>query len=234
MDCIIPFSQSESADSELLYTLRSLSKNIAGLGKVFVIGDKPRLQLNPSETTFISFANIYDDPKFENRNLVNKILKACADERVSKRGVIMCPLGTYTLAPMDAEIIPNYHKGRVWMSGNLVENNTRSLFPDVKINNYNTGGPYIILPAAFHTYMTQGINWSTPGGYDIKTVYAVKCGTEGEYYCGLRINAHINDDQADKIITAGRRYFTTAGDGFKYGVQNWLRSRFPDKSKFEN
>ncbi len=236
MDIVIPFQHSPNADLELLYTLRSFSGFVCGAEHAYIVGDTPRWSINPSNVTVIPFGNVYPEEKWRKRNVVNKLIRACREERISKMGFIAASDRQFLLAPCDAEIIPNYHKGRSWRAGSVVEDNTRKLLQaqGKKIDNFYTHSPFIIIPALFQRYVTEGVDWSIDGGYCIKAIYADRMGTQGEFYHKeLCINATLSFDEVDNIITAGHRYFTAGRTAFQYGVKSWLEQKFPDKSKYE-
>lgn len=232
MDAVFPFKNSENNDIELRFALRSLEKNLIGLGHVWIIGDRPNWTFT-EHITWIKFPNLYAEEYFKQRNIVNKILCACNDNRISvKQEFLLCKDNQFLLAPTHE--MSNYHKGRSWRSGNAVEANTRDLFPDRKINNFNTHSPFIVIPAVFKAYMTRDIDWTKPNGYCIKTTYAVKAGIDGEFYpYGIKFNGQSTFTKIDNVLTAGKRYFACNSTSFRLGVHKWLEEKFPEKSRFE-
>lgn len=233
MDVVIPFQSSENGDRELMYTLRSLERNLINLDNVIVVGDRPKWSFNTTHLKLIEFGNRYTESHYAARNIVNKIIRACVDDVVDRMGVLVSWDSSFLLAHIDANDIRAYHKGRTWQSGNEAEANTRKLFDGQRFNNFNTGGMFGIIPAVFKEYMTRDVDWALPTGYCIKTVYAVRAKVDGEFY---NRDLYIKDYRipADSIIKAGDRYFNCNAAAFKYTVEPWLAERFPDKSRYEN
>lgn len=233
MDVIIPFQHSENGDRELMYALRALEKNLINLDDVIVVGDRPVWDVNSSKLYVIEFPNRYVESHYAVRNVVNKIIRACVDTEIPKTGVLVSWDNSFLLAHVDAEDITCYHKGRTWHSGNTREANTRNLFEGQRINNYDCGALWGIIPAVFKEYITRDIDWNIPEGYCIKTVYAVRARVDGEFYFRDLYVKEQRAGSADTIIKAGDRYVNCSRAAFKYNVEPWLAEHFPNKSIFE-
>ena len=72
-------------NDDIKYSLRSLDKNFKGKGKVFIIGGRPNW-INVNTVT-----HIYAEDKERNKlvNVINKILIACKDKRISEDFILM-------------------------------------------------------------------------------------------------------------------------------------------------
>lgn len=236
MDIVIPFKHSLNKDEELRFTLRSFQKNLLGAEHVFIIGDNPAWTVS-SEVTVIPMADRYDPKVFKDRNILNKLLMACHDDRVANDGFIAADDDQFLLAPVEARWCPPYHRGSVWTAlGDYgeTEKNTLSLFSDKKPKNFNTHSPFIVLAPMFQRNMTTDIDWQVPHGYSIKTVYCTRLGISGEFYHNeLKVKGSFTKDELEDMITAGMRYVTCEDSAWRYGMNSWMLDRFPDKSKYE-
>lgn len=236
MDVVIPFRSSLNRDEELMFTLRSLEKYLIGVGRVYIVGDTPKWQTS-SEVTVIPMADKYDFKLFKDRNIVNKLLMACHDERIARDGFIAADDDMFLLSYVEARYCPALHRGSMWnLTGDYgeTEKNTIALFPNKRPKNFNTHHPYIIIPAVFQEYMTRNINWHTPYGYSIKTVYCTRMGNDGEFYHNeLNVKGNFSAEELNGMITGGMRYVTCQDNAFRYGMRQWLQNRFPEKSKYE-
>lgn len=236
MDVVIPFRSSMNKDEELRFTLRSFAKYLIGAGHVYIIGDTPKWNVS-SEVTIIPMADRYDARVFKDRNIVNKLLMACADDRVANDGFIAADDDMFLLSPIEARYCPAYHKGSVWMGqGDYgeTEKNTIALFPNKRPKNFNTHYPWIILSPVFQKHMTENINWHTPYGYTIKTVYCTRAGIDGEFYPrDFGIKGNFTEEEIESMVTAGMRCVTCQDNAWRYGMNKWLANKFPEKSKYE-
>ena len=108
MDVAIPLIDESTWDhNELRICLRSMEKNLIGLGKVFLIGHKPDWVRNVIHIPA-------DDPEKINRsaNIIRKVLKVCEHPELSR--VFLWVHDDYVfLRPIRAEDIHHYHIGRI-------------------------------------------------------------------------------------------------------------------------
>lgn len=228
MDVVIPFKNSINQDEELIYTLRSFEKFFSGVGQVFVVGDKPKWA---GHYIHIPYPDHYPQVIFRDRNMVNKLLVACADERVPETFLYAHDDQAIT-APCDVDIWPYHHCGRSWTGAGdywNVENNTKELFP--RCNNYDLHCPAIMTKSGAQLLKT--LDWSVPYGYCIKTAYAVLNHVEGEFYTDLKLKAKYSYEEVCNLVNAGRRFFSFSDAAWRPGVRQWLQERFPNKSKYE-
>jgi hypothetical protein len=72
-------------NNELRYSLRSIEENFESPGKVFIVGVCPRW-VDTKNVTFIQEDDPYGDKV---RNAIHKIKRACKDDRISERFILM-------------------------------------------------------------------------------------------------------------------------------------------------
>lgn len=234
MDVVIPFQHSINKDEELKFTLRSIDKHINGIGHAWIIGDIPLWRINTSNLTVINFGNRYNGEDFAHRNVANKMMAACADERISEN-FLMAHDDNFIMAPCDADVWPYYSVSRRWEGKGAyakTEANTHGFFGSYRIENFDLHCPHPMNKLDFVSAIKQP-DWSVPGGYCIKTIYGVTNKVNSEFYTDLKIKFDATLQEIEKLVTAGRRFFSCADRPFMYGIKQFLADKFPEKSKYE-
>jgi hypothetical protein len=110
MDVVYVFKQTkQDFDLELLYSLRSVNKNLKNFGTIWVVGDFPRIT-----GCGVAFKHIpAPDPfKTSQHNVRSKLQLAIQDTRVSDRFILMND-DFYFLSEIEAEAIPYLRQGMI-------------------------------------------------------------------------------------------------------------------------
>lgn len=229
MDIVIPYESSVNDDEELIFTLRSIEKNIPmATGKVWIVGDKPKWN---GKYEHIPMPNPYKGVRWRDRNIANKMIAAAMRPEISYK---------FLLAHDDnfvmyhhAEYYPYFHTGSLWKGAGdywNVEQNTRKEFGS--INNYDVHCPHIMNKEG--VLKLQKLDWTVEYGYCCKTAYAFYNKVESEFCTDLKIKGQYEYKKVCDLVTAGTRFFSCSDMAWRPGVRQFLLEHFPNKSRFEN
>lgn len=228
IDIVIPLNnRSTQKNMELRYCLRSIEKHLNGVRNVFIVGYMPEWVTNvihlPTE----------DDPRnrFRDRNICNKMIAACKDERVSN-DFLMVHDDHFLLEDFDAGTFPYYHCGPLVPGHGQyahTKENTISLLGQV--NNYDTHCPILFNKEKFMRTIALS-DWSKWYGYCMKTLYCVLNGIEGEQVEDLKIRMPLQYEEVIRLIR-GRKWFSIGDRSFAYGMKDVLQDLYSNPSKYE-
>lgn len=233
VDIVIPLNnRSTQHNLELRYCLRSIEQHLTGVGNVFIIGHYPEWV---SDNVINIPAN--EDPRnrFRDRNIMNKMLMACKDERVSD-DFLMVHDDHFLLADYEAGAFPYYHCGHM-VPGigqyGLTKANTISLLchDGEAINNYDCHCPIVFNKQLFKRVAQN--DWSKWYGYCLKTLYCVMNGIEGEYSDDSKLRMQFLYNEIRGHI-AGRKWFSIGDRCFREGgMLDVLNELYNKPSKYE-
>jgi hypothetical protein len=230
--CIPLNNRSTQKNLELRYCLRSIEKHLRGVGEVFIIGYCPEWVQN---VTHIPFD---EDPRnrFRDRNIMNKMLAACEDERVSDN-FIMVHDDHFLLTNYEVGAFPYYHCGHMvpgqGQYGDTKRNTEQLLSPlaGIPILNYDAHCPILFNKEKF--MKVTNVDWSKWYGYCLKTLYCVMNGMTGEYMDDLKIRMPLKADKINQAIV-GRSWFSIGDRCWtEGGMKEVLQTLYPTPSKYE-
>lgn len=234
---VIPYKQdTKSNNIQLIYALRSLEKNLNGIGEVFIVGEKI------TSLKGLNYIKVKDDKgsEFKERNIYRKILAACNDERVSNN-FICTNDDIYLTKDFDANSLPFYHKGELinTMEKNAGDyrkslNHTRKLLMKLEkpTLDYDTHFPILYNKEHFCTFASEETNWNQPFSYVIKSLYCNRLGVNGIFGGDCKIQNRMSyDDIKEKI--KGKEFFSTSDGCINEDMIKVLEELYPEKSKFE-
>ena len=234
IDICIPLNnRSTQKNMELKYCLRSIEKHLSGVGNIFIIGHMPDWITGcihiPSE----------DDPRnrFRDRNIMNKMMAACNDERVSNN-FLMVHDDHFLLGDYEASEFPYYHCGHMvpgqGQYGDTKRNTEHLLcvLPGIPILNYDCHCPIVFNKEKFMRSVALA-DWSKWYGYCMKTLYCVMNGVDGVYMQDIKIRLPLQKEEIMQSI-AGRRWFSIGDRCWaENGMKEVLQDLYPNKSKWE-
>lgn len=220
-------------DTELRYCLRSITKHLTGYGNIFIIGEKPEWLRN---IVHIPCPDYSDKTYHKERNIFEKIMAACRDERVTDDFLFMND-DHYMLQNFEAEQFPYYCQG--WLSEFMTVtdykytvSNTLDLYREINDVYFDIHCPLIYNKKMFVDILNP-LDWSKNFGYCIKSVY---CNNVNELraieYPDLKINEVYSSDQIRKLI-AGRPWFSIGDKAREGGLLRVLNELYPNKSIYE-
>jgi hypothetical protein len=235
VDIVIPLNnRSTVRNLELRYCLRSIEKHLAGVGDIFIIGHMPEWATGCIHIPF------EEDPRnrFRDRNIMNKMLVACKDERVSD-DFLMVHDDHFLLADYEAGKFPYYHCGHMVPNvGQYAETKKNTILAlsvrdDVTevINNYDCHCPIVFNKQLFKRVAQA--DWSKWYGYCLKTLYCVMNGIEGEYMDDIKIRMPLSREDVEGLVV-GRKWFSIGDRCFSEGMKEILQDLYPNKSRYES
>lgn len=234
-DIIIPLGPSKIDHLDLKFALRSIEKNVKNYGDIWIIGDLPKW------ITGVNHLGVSDDPdpRFKEFNIHRKIKSACINRGISE-DMLMINDDHFLLEEIDATSYPFYYKGTVtdsWIKNRSdyrkTMNHTRRYLMDRGFDdkNFDTHTPIIYNKKKYLTSFNE-INWGTPWGYGIKTLYCSVNRIKGEYMPDLKLKKKHTYEEV-KELTKGRHVVSCTDVPMKYGLADYLEELFPEKSIYE-
>jgi hypothetical protein len=235
VDIVIPLNnRSTQHNIELRYCLRSIGQHLSGVRNIFIIGHCPDWVQN------VIHIPIDEDPRnrFRDRNIMNKMVVACKDRRVSDDFLMMHD-DHFLLADYEAGAFPYYHCGPIVPNtGQYAETKRNTILAlavrdDVTrvINNYDAHCPILFNKEKF-IKVTQA-DWSKWYGYCLKTLYCVMNEIEGEYHEDSKVRLPLLGNEICGHI-AGRKWFSIGDRCWtEGGMKEVLQMLYPNPSKYE-
>lgn len=232
-DIVIPLNnRSTQRNLELRYCLRSVEKHLSGIGNIFIIGYCPDWIQNVIHIPYEEDSR----NRFRDRNIMNKMLTACKDERVSD-DFMMVHDDHFLLADYEAGKFPYYHMGYMAPGEGQyghTKANTISLFCHDAyevINNYDAHCPILFNKEKF--LKVTKTDWSIWYGYCLKTLYCIFNGVNGVKMEDLKIRMPLQVDMINKLI-ASRSWFSIGDRCWApNGMKEVLQTLYPTPSKYE-
>jgi hypothetical protein len=203
---------------------------LKGIGKIFIIGYCPDWIAGCIHIPYEEDAR----NRFRDFNIMNKVLTACKDRRVSK-DFLMVHDDHFLLENYEAIDFPYYHCGpMVPGEGQYGETkrNTISLLGGYAINNYDTHCPIVFNKEKFMRSVALA-DWTKWYGYCIKTLYCYINGIDGEFMEDSKIRMPLTYEEIIEQIK-GRKWFSI-GDRcwVPNGMKEVLQDLYSNKSKYE-
>lgn len=229
IDVVIPLgNRSYKNYTELRYCLRSLEKYLKGMGNVYVIGECPDWLQG------ITNIPAEDDKRnrFRDRNIVNKMIIACKDDRITS-DFLMAHDDHFLLQPITAKSFPYVYHGPINIAGGqygYTKKNTIGILGNV--NDHDSHCPILFNKKKFLNSVPT-VDWNKWYGYLVKTLYCVMNEIEAEYYPDLKIRWA---DTADEIrqMFEGRKWFSIGDRCWGNGqMAEVLQELYPNKSMYE-
>lgn len=223
-------------DKELRYALRSVEKHLTGYGDIFIIGYCP-----PWLQNVIHIPATDGDKTYENeRNIYNKIMLACEDERVTENFLFMND-DHFLLKDYEAGKFPYYAYG--FLSDYL---NRQDPYKTTLQNTFDKIGDHlffdihcpIIYSKSSFRMMTEllQLDWSMKWAYGIKTIYcyfiSTLQGLKAENCPDLKIRDPLPSSKIRELIS-GRPWFSMNNAAREGGIETVLQELYPNKSKYE-
>jgi len=235
MDVVIPHNDGSYWNcNELRYCLRSLDKNFRSLGEVFIVGHKPKWVKNVKH---IDMGDRY--PNNKGACIINKILTACDDDRVSGNFLFISDDQCFLKSMSATSVKPYYtydlatsritYKNKFWRECMVgVKKTLRKA--GLPCFNYETHTPKIINKSRFidtmQLYDWAHILYPTHTLYFNHTVRTPK---------NMPANYRVFFDKEfmDVGLIKGKSFLGYSDLGLSWRLQKKLKELFPRKSRFE-
>lgn len=236
-DIVIPLGRgSTCANEELRYSLRSIEKYALGVGKVYIIGEKPH---------FISdeVIHIPHKDRFQKEaNIKEKILKACSIPELSE---MFCFTNDdiYWLRSTDVETIPFFRKGGTDLAQNRaafkstygvsIANTVWSLSENnLPLHHFDIHVPILYNKNVFPVIMSR-YDWRVNNGYVIKSLYCNTLKIQGAALKDNKINTNAGSLAIKNAFRSRNVWVSSSDRCLNDFFWRTVDRMFPYKSRFE-
>lgn len=220
-------------DTELRYCLRSVERYLKCYGDIFIIGKAPVWLQNVTVIPATDNDKIY----YKERNIFNKIMLACQDERVSEDFLFMND-DHFLLSEFEAGNFPYYWDGTIGEHversdpyGNTARNTMEWLSMGDIVPYFDIHAPILYCKNKL-PFWVRGAPWEKKYGFCIKTVYALFAGSNPTQYPDLKLSGSLSSHEIKEKIK-GRLFFSTNDNCRDGGMEAVLQELYPNKSNFE-
>jgi hypothetical protein len=234
VDLVYPLGKgSRHDDFEIRFSLRSVEKNLRGVGKIWVVGECPEFLKDVEHIEC-------KDSLFSNAdgNIINKVKEALLYD-VSDPFLFMND-DHFIMNPIDIEKIPSFHKGDFenykedWYIDTVWRVRAKQTRDILKKNGHTTFNYDIHTPILMNRDFTEVISkydYTIPFGYCIKSLYANTKGVKGTLLNGEKIvfRGPDNFHKADSKI-----FMSCKDDAITNKFAEYMFNKFSEPSKWEN
>lgn len=233
MDLVIPLAKSKIDFLDLMYALRGIERHLPHRN-IYIIGEKPKWIKN------VIHIPMEDSPKemYKERNIYNKILKAFSIEGISDD--VWFFNDDHLVIDEIPSPYPFYHKGSLQdavakNSGAYKSTMLRTInfLSDYgkKTHNFDIHTPIIYNRDKFD-YAFRNAKFDEAFGYGIKSIYCNMNDIEGEYMEDCKLRGRLSLEEVQEQ-SSGRHIISCNDAPMKYGLGEYLKQKFKDKSKYE-
>lgn len=219
-------------DLELLYSLRALHAYVTGIDRLVVVGHRPPWLHGALHLP------LGDPHAYKERNIYEKLLKACRDPRLSPE-ILFLNDDHVALAPTRADAVPAYRgKELLALAGALPTGTYRLALEQTHRRlaerghttwNFDVHTPMVVDRAAFVAAMTS-YDWEEK--FVMKSLYANTVGLAGVPYVDLKlVRAHAMSDLVR--ILRGRPWWSHGPPGLGPPLKALLAALYPTPSPWE-
>jgi hypothetical protein len=228
---VIPLGRgSKYNELELRFALRSISKHLTGYGDILIVGEYPPWLNGCIHIPATDGTQTYE----KERNIFNKIMLACNDERISDDFLFMND-DHYLLRDYEAGAFPFYYDGR------LSEKLTVTQFKQTVNNTMRavlTRDPTytdVHCPILYNKHLFRRLeqyDWSVKYGYCIKTLYCYESIHGMCYEHDLKIKDPLPYAEIIHQLK-GRSWFSIGDGAFAGDIRQVLEDLYSVPSKHE-
>lgn len=236
---VIPLATGSTASrwgEELRYCLRSAEKHLKGYGEVFIVGEAPVWLKN---VTVIP-ATDHDKAYYKERNIFQKVILACQDNRVTDDFLFMND-DHFLLRDFAAGEFPYYYDGTIGDQTNRTDPyaqsaaNTEDLIEDFGFPYFDVHCPILYNKRQFSRWMGT-VDWNKKYGYCIKTLYcafnSIDVLEDHRKIADLKISGSKTSTEIKDLIKE-RLFFSTNDNSRDGGMLAMFQELYPNKSQFE-
>ncbi len=229
------------ANNEIKYSLRSLARHLYIARHVYIVGELPRWGI--TEVRHIAFP---DPHRNRERNIMEKIMQACLDERISDDFLFMND-DHFFLQNYQTNAFPFYHQGDIWPHYEKKNPNQRyaramyNTFTLLKEHNlttrhYDVHYPIMINKAQFiQVYKRWQNEWDWErfsDGFIVKSLYCNTVGVSGKQITDCKMNRYMGQEEIDNFLKE-KSMFSIADIALNDALFNTFNKLYPNKSKYE-
>lgn len=229
-------------DNELKHSLRSVEENLIDLRQVFIVGHCPDF-IDKSKINYIPCEDPYDRNK--DANIINKLLRACADKRISDRFIFNSD-DQYFMRPIKSFEMKYYTDNDLFDLDPLAKLNVWEMRARRTINKLSEMGlkqdcfeahiPYVIDKDEYFNTMLN-TDYGKRFGYTVNSIYMNAMQVPREPITNTvraRIKEPIYSMKEVEEITKDVTYMNHNNPSIRNGVlKEFIENRFPKPSRYE-
>jgi hypothetical protein len=227
-------------DNELRLSLRSVTKNLSDIGKIFIVGHCPAFLKN---VIYIPATDIYNPSINADGNMTHKLLIACDDKRLSDNFLFMNddfiinqPLSVPSIEWMHKQDMasqpPEYWKTQFYRHR---LKRTFDVLRERKMPTlqYDYHAPMLMNKNLFREVMAN-FDYASDIGYTFRSIYGNALKLPAISIKGRKITVFKFLQLAEiKSKSAGIKFVGYNDQGLNNSLKWWLIENFPNKSKYE-
>lgn len=234
-------SGSTWGDSELRFSLRSIHRNLRGMGRVFIVGECPAWARG---VVHIPASDIHPSGVNADGNIIHKVLTACATGLLSDRFLFIND-DHIVLRDMDVASVPNFHKGdmtaypdsywgRNYWRGRLKRTRDTLTGRGHTAYHYDCHTPILMEREEFMGIMAC-YDHATGAGLCMKSLYANTARVQGTRLKGQKVAVY-RQHTADELrkLLAEASFLAFNDNALGNGMKEFLRQTFPTPSPYEH
>jgi hypothetical protein len=240
MDLVMVLGKgSKWSNGEARLTLRSVEKNMTGIDRVVIVGEKPEWATD--EVLHIPADDIFSPYVNADGNIIHKVLQVCKSRKVSNPFLYIND-DELVLQPIDANDVPNYHGGDLqdkepsfWLRSfwrTRLRRTMEALIAKGKTTYFYDWHLPMIMHKRKFKRAAKAMDWRTGVGLCIKTMYGNYVGVEGTDYREARVFQEMSYEGIKKKV-ANKPFMTFNDGGLTPAFFKWAMELFPEKSKYE-
>ena len=235
MDLVIPLNnKSNDKDLELKYALRSIEKNMPFVRNLVLVGWRPNWL--HGDIIHIPCEDMYKNNKLKNQNILQKILIACADEKLSDNFIFT---NDDIFVLQEVTELPNYFHGT--LNGYITDGKSHykpyrdAIFASERYlieRNLHTLHYDIHTPIIYNKHKFTEIFKDIKHEVVIKSIYG---NTVNKNYVSLVDNKIFKHYNPEEIIEQNKdqKFLSVNDNAFDTNMKCYLDRLFPKKSKYE-
>ena len=229
-------------DNELRFSLRSLVANVSGIRNVFVVGSKPKFLQN---VIHIPANDEFEPAKNADGNIILKVLKACADERLSDNFLFINDDHLIT-EPVEVVEVPAFHKGDMtayesdfwklnYWRGRLQRTMKTLSARGLSTFNFDCHAPMLMNKTRFVDIM-NGFDYADGIGLTMKSLYGNSEYTDSGVLLTNEKQLIFRNYTLQELneCLSNCQFMAFNDQGLNNSLIYWLWSKFPDQSEYES
>jgi len=229
-------------NNELRFSLRSITKNLSKVGKVFIVGERPDYLKN---IIHIPVSDIFDPAVNADGNIITKVLAACEDKRLSETFLFIND-DHLVIKPLNIADVPPFHKGSLdtfpddyWKLNHwrkrLHLTKDALLAKNLPCFHFDCHTPIQMNKNKFKSIVT-GFDFKTGIGLTMKSLYGNSVyRTDGILLTDQKKTIFKNyklQEIKERILPA--QFLSFNDQGLNNSLKWWLIEQFPVKCKYES
>jgi hypothetical protein len=225
-------------NNEIRFSLRSLDKNLQGIRKVWVVGEKPEFLKNINHIPFPD-----ELPNNVDGNIIRKVLRVCQEQTLTDNFLFIND-DHLIMKPVLAGDIPPYHKGNMesftkeffeanFWRGRLFRTKNILLQKGYNALHFDCHLPIVLNKKRFPEVMGM-FDYEKNIGFTMKSLYGNIVHPDGPEIKGQKsviFRPYVLSDIQDRVKK--KMFVAFNDDGLRPPLKTWLYANFPVASKYE-